>query len=112
MKSQIIFLIFLFAASAFPLFGYPTDDVAGYLAECAKIKNDNERLKCFDNLSRQTFPRSSVKDTAGPASTETADYEKRAEEVIAKAKPIHESSGTSVMSKRWELDAESRRNAP
>ncbi len=108
MKIQKLITTTFFVMIFFPLYCYSATDIEMGISKCAKIETDKERLKCFDNLSRQNV---SAKD-ARPEITETVGTDTKTAEKITKAVPITEISKPSVMSKRWELDAESRRNAP
>lgn len=87
---QIIFLVALF-----PLCGSAIADLAGKMADCAKLDNNADRLKCFDDLAGRQAPA----QTKIPAPVA----------VDAKAKIIDK---PSVMSKQWELDPLSRKDAP
>ena len=108
MKIQII-IVTLFAAALCPLCGYSAADITGGITECAKIENDKERLKCFDNLSRR---KPSTQDAARFESTEMAGGGAKTTEETAKTESIRDPSKPSAMSKQWELDASSRKNAP
>jgi phospholipase A1 len=91
----LIYLQIFFFAALFPLCGAALADLAEGMADCAKIGNSVERLKCFDNLSgRQTPAQAKIPDP------DTAD---------AKAKIIDK---PSVMSRQWELDPLTRKEAP
>ncbi len=92
----------------FALFpGYVLADIADRVAQCATIKNDIERLKCFDDLSG----RSSSKK---PAAALPAENDKpRKADAVATASPGDEKEpAPSVMSRHWELDAASREKSP
>jgi phospholipase A1 len=79
-------LLFLAAVPAEGL-----SDTSRELAECAKIEDAGERLKCYDNL-------------AGPKSKEVAP----AEESVKKPQP-EETKKFSYFSYLWELEPETRR---
>ena len=84
----------LFLMQLFPLCGSSIADITERMAECAKLDNDQARLKCFDDLTgRNTQIVSAVPSTtAGDTSSQT----------------ITRPSG---MSRHWELDSLSRKIA-
>lgn len=100
-------VIFLMVLS--PMCEYAFADVTGSMAECAKIENDTARLKCFDDLAGQKVP---AKTTAQPTPLKTTDTKVTPVEKTAKVEASQEMPQPSVMSKRWELDPLSRKNAP
>ncbi|HPD57322.1 MAG TPA: phospholipase A [Smithellaceae bacterium] len=66
-------------------------------ADCAVIKDNVERLKCYDNLARQK--------------TETEKNVITDSNVPAKEKPPQEKKEASVFSRHWELDGEKSKHA-
>jgi phospholipase A1 len=92
-----------------PIYNYAFADIVGRMAECAKIESNNERLKCFDNLAGQ---KTSIKTIAQPTPLKTVGAEITPTEKTARVETTQDISKPSVMSKRWELDPLSRKNAP
>ena len=95
------------------------EDIKDRMAECTKLDNDTARLKCFDDLSgrsasvKPVAPVAPVKEALPRETTAPSFMSKQ----IAPAAPVkealpQETAVPSVMSKRWELDSESRKNAP
>jgi len=99
----------IFIAMLCPLYNCAAADIAGSISECAKIEGDKERLKCFDDLTGRKPP---VKNAGRPAFPETAAADVKAAESTANIETTQKISKPSVMSKRWELDPSSRKNAP
>jgi len=79
----------------FYLCGIARADITDRMAECAKLDNNNERLKCFDDLTGRNIP---AKPKAPVAQAED--------------KPPQIITPPSVMSRHWELDSLSRKIAP
>lgn len=85
----------IFLAALFPLCGPARADLAGKMADCAKISNNAERLKCFDDLAGPQTPAQTKipPPVAGEVQGKIIDR-------------------PSVMSRQWELDPLSRKDAP
>lgn len=88
-----VFCIFISMAISYPAGATETED---RLSQCSKIEKDNERLKCFDELTG--------KKTSGQA-TNPAD----APAAIKETSP--QSNQQSVISRHWDLDIEHRKHA-
>jgi phospholipase A1 len=105
LSMTITFLIVLL-----PLYDYcPAADIAGSIAECAKIEGDKERLKCFDNLAGQ---KTLIKTDTRTTPQKTTDTKTTSTEKTTNIETPQETAKPSVMSKRWELDPLSRKKAP
>lgn len=88
---------------------FATDDIIARMDQCAKIEKDAERLECFDKI---TGKKPFVKTGTNSAPSKTAESMILPKEKTAQPKASFELPKSSVMSKRWELDAQSRKNAP
>lgn len=88
---------------------FATDDIKCRLTECAKIANNAKRLKCFDEITERNVSTKTNTKLTPQKTTEAmiVPEEKPTEPEISRVTPK-----SSVMSKRWELDAPSRKNAP
>jgi phospholipase A1/A2 len=86
-------MIFLMALSS--SYNSAIADISDQMAECVKLDNDKERLRCFDDLTGRNIQAKPVV----PA-TQTED------------KSSQKNARPSVMSKHWELDSLSRKIAP
>jgi phospholipase A1/A2 len=80
-------------------------DIAGEMAECAKIESDKARLQCFDALTGKRPARSDA-----PAAATPADPYSSPTAPVKEARKEADESGQepSVMSRQWELDPKSR----
>lgn len=100
MLSLIYSTIFFFIV-IFPLCGTAKADITVSMAECAQIRDDTARLKCFDSLTGRNIP-APTEAAAKPAMLITQ----------AENKPAPTITPPSVMSRHWELDDLSRKVAP
>jgi len=96
-----LFLLFAFAA-ALPA---GAADMENALTECAKIRNNAARLKCFDKLARQP----SIKEESVTTTIEKKESvaitagEMETSEAAAKQTPL------SVMEKHWDMSLDPRK---
>ncbi len=89
----------------FPTFNYAAD-MDGLFKACAKIDNDNERLKCFDDLTGRKIPvdKTTVSGTADKPELKAAGVLEPVKLAgNGKEKP-------STLSRQWDLDPESRKD--
>jgi phospholipase A1/A2 len=91
---NLIYSLTLFLMALFLLYGSAMADIADNMAECAKITDDIERLKCFDDLTGRKKPFGH--------STPVKQAEDTSSRIINRA---------SVMSRQWELDSLSRKRS-
>jgi phospholipase A1 len=105
LQKNLLWMTILVLFVLFP--GFVIAGITDRIAQCAAIKNDIERLKCFDDLAGR---KSSMKPiTLLPAEDNTS----RQTDTATGVRPSDGEQATpSVMSRQWELDAASRENAP
>jgi len=89
--------------------GFATADIIARMDQCAKIEKDAERLKCFDEI---TGKKPFIKTDKKSAPLKTTESRITPEEKRIQPDISLETPKSSVISKRWELDAQSRKNAP
>lgn len=70
------------------------------LAKCVQLKDDNERLKCFDELARRQIP---LREAFILKSPEEETQESAAVEKAIAPPPGEEEKYFSVMEKQWDL---------
>lgn len=70
------------------------------LANCTQIKNDTERLECFDNLARRQIP---LRESVILKSPEEETQESEAVEKVMAPLPETEQKYFSIMEKQWDL---------
>ncbi|KQC11287.1 MAG: hypothetical protein APR62_10240 [Smithella sp. SDB] len=95
-KSILTCILFLLIA-ALPLNAAETEDG---LAKCAQIKNNTERLKCFDELARRQIP---LRESVILKSPEEETQESAAVDKVTTPPPEAEEKFFSVMEKQWDL---------
>ena len=91
--------------SFFPSLNYAAD-TEDQFKECAKIDNDQARLKCFDDLAGRKAP--VAENTA--AATEKSKAQPAASPLPSATSADVEKEKPSVMSRQWELDPASRKD--
>jgi len=84
-------------------------DIIERMNQCAKIEKDAERLKCFDEIAGKKLL---ITTGTNPSPAKTTEGRIEPEQKKSQSDVSLETHKSSVMSKRWELDAESRKNAP